>query len=112
MGGRSRGPSHRGHRGGGRGVHHPLGRRTPSCRRSRTLGSARLGARGTSEAILEDGLDFAGNAGLGHKDRGSSCIWETYGQPNGDVGVGWRTGATSVLLVTEGADHDWVGKGT
>ena len=112
MGERSRGQDHRGHRGGGRGVHHPLGRRTPSCRQSRTLGSARSGARGTSEAVLECGLGFAENAGSRHDSRGSSYRWGTYGQPDSDVGVSWGTGATSVLLVTEGADHDWVCKGT
>lgn len=32
----------------------------------------------------------------------------TYGQPEGDVGVGGDTGAAEVLLVTGGADGDGV----
>lgn len=36
----------------------------------------------------------------------------TYGQPDGDVGVSWGTSATSVLLITERSDHDWVGYGS
>lgn len=36
----------------------------------------------------------------------------TYGQPDGDVGVGGGAGAAGVLLVAEGLDHDWVIEGT
>jgi hypothetical protein len=36
----------------------------------------------------------------------------TYGQPDGDVGVGRGAGAAGVLLVAEGLDHDWVLEGT
>lgn len=36
----------------------------------------------------------------------------TYGEPDGDVGVGWGAGAASVLLIAEGLDHDRVGDGS
>lgn len=59
--------------------------------------------------LLVYDLAYTGKAGLRRKGRGSG---RAYGQPDGDVGVGWGTGATSVLLVAERSDHDWVGKGT
>lgn len=37
---------------------------------------------------------------------------ETYGEPDGDVGVGWGAGAASVLLLAEGLDQDRVGDGS
>jgi hypothetical protein len=37
---------------------------------------------------------------------------EAYGEPDGNVGIGWGASAAKVLLIAEGLDHDWVLKGT
>lgn len=47
-----------------------------------------------------------------HKPRSNSegRGWKSaYSQPDSDVGVSWETSATSVLLISERSDHDWVG---